>query len=80
MEEHAIEPKIALGTKVLDADLHVFVTGARLSPVGAEQAVPPWQVESEVAVGLIILHGMMHAVHIRGNYNQPQQPVVTFAT
>ena len=64
-----------VGMEASDADGHDLVPGARLCTVGAEQIVPPWQVEAEIAVGLVVLNGMVHSVHVRGNDEQPQQPV-----
>ena len=40
----------------------------RLGAIGAEQAVPPGQVEAEIAVGFADDHGVMHPVHVRGDH------------
>jgi hypothetical protein len=41
-----------------------------LGPIGAEQPVPPWEIEAEVAVGLGPNDGMVDAVHV-GRHHQP---------
>ena len=48
----------------------------RLWPVCAEQAVPPGQIEAEIAVGLIApQHRMVHAVHVGRHHQQAHDPV-----
>jgi hypothetical protein len=44
----------------VDADRHRLVAGARLRAVGAEQAVPPGQIEPEVAIGLAPLNRVVN--------------------
>ena len=44
--------------------------GARLTPISAEQTIPPGQVEAEVAVGLVVRHRVMHPMHVWGD-NDP---------
>ena len=48
------------------------MVGSRLRPIGAEQVIPPGQVEAEIAVGLAYDDRMMHPVHIR-RHNDPAQ-------
>src|SRR5712691_5668412 len=50
LEQHAIEPKLAPIAKLLDADGHRFVSRGGLWPIGAEQTVPPRQIETKIAV------------------------------
>ena len=59
----------------MDTDHHALVPQPRLIPVGAEDAVPPGQAEAEVAVGLVVLHRVMHAVHVRRHQQPAQHPV-----
>ena len=59
------------------ADGHAFVTRARLVAVGAEQTIPPGQVEAEIAVGFIVLDRMVNPVHVRRNQEPAQDPVNT---
>ena len=47
----------------------------RLGAIGAEQTVPPGQVEAEIAVGLTDDHGVMHPVHVRGDHEISQYAV-----
>ena len=61
--------------ELLDADGHRLVSRRRLVAVGAEQAVPPGQVEAEVAVGLARDDRVMHAVHV-GRHDDPAQHAV----
>jgi len=46
-----------------------------LVAVCTEQAIPPWQIEAEIAVGLTDDHGMVHPMHVGCNDNQSQHPV-----
>lgn len=46
-----------------DADGHVDVAGSRLFAIGAQQVIPPREIEAVVAVGFAADRGMMHAVH-----------------
>ena len=59
----------------VEADCHPFMAQTRLRPVGAEQAVPPGQVETEIAVRLGGNVGMMHPVHVRRDDNPSQHAV-----
>jgi hypothetical protein len=61
--------------KLLDADRHGVVPGRGLRAVGAEQAVPPRQIESEIAVGLARRYRMMHPMHVR-RHDEPAQHAV----
>ena len=47
----------------------------RLVAVGAEQAIPPRQVEAEVAVGLARGDRVVHAVHVRRHHDPAQHAV-----
>jgi len=58
--------------EITNADGHAGMAAARLVAIGAEQAVPPAQVEAEVGIGLVVLDGMMHAVHV-GRDDDPAQ-------
>ena len=53
-------------------DCHFYVAFRRLSAIGAEQSVPPWQIEAVIAVGLADDHGVMHPMHVRGDYEISQ--------
>ena len=46
----------------------------RLSPIGAQQAVLPRQVETEIAVGLVRMNGMVDPVHVQGDDYPAQDP------
>src|SRR3972149_149389 len=58
-----------------DTDGHFQVTRSRLGPVCAEQAIPPGEVESEVAVGLYRDDRVMDPVHVGGDHEEPQGAV-----
>ena len=47
----------------------------RLVAVGAEQPVPPGQVEAEIAVGLARMDRVMHPMHV-GRDDQPAHQLV----
>src|SRR5262245_18667742 len=63
LEQHAIEPELARIAELLDADRHGVVPGRRLRAVGAEQAIPPRQIEPKITVGLVREYRVMHSVH-----------------
>ena len=65
LNEHSVEPQIAVRTELFEADCHVLVSDEWLSSVGSEQPVPPRKVEAEIAVGFIRTHRVVHAVHVR---------------
>jgi len=49
------------------SDHHCIMPGGGLRPVRAEQAVPPGEIEAEIAVGLPDDHRMVDAVHVGGD-------------
>jgi len=51
------------------------MTRRGLRTVGAEQAIPPRQVEAEVAVRLVVNDRMVHAMHVR-RHDDPAQHAV----
>ncbi|KJR99219.1 MAG: hypothetical protein VR65_17620 [Desulfobulbaceae bacterium BRH_c16a] len=74
-DKKARQGKLALVAKLRQADHHIGVSLVRLVFVGAEQPVPPRQVEPEIAVGLLDDHRMMDPVHVRRNNQQPERLV-----
>src|SRR6266516_7905540 len=62
LQQHAVEAQLGSLAKLLDADRHRIVAGYRLRPVGAEHAVPPGQIEAEIAVGLGHRHGVLPSI------------------
>src|SRR5215471_11465233 len=64
LQQHAIEAEFAGITKLLDTNCHAVVARRRLGAVGAQQTVPPRQVEAEIAVGLAPQDRMMDAMHV----------------
>ena len=68
-------PQLARVAELLDADDHPFVPGRGLGAVGAEEAVPPGEVEAEIAVGLARHDRMVHAVHVRRDHEPAQHAV-----
>src|SRR5215471_18409829 len=75
LEQHSIEPEFARVAELLDADRHGVVPGRRLRAVGAEQTIPPRQIESKIAVGLARHYRVMHPVHVR-RHDEPAQHAV----
>ena len=51
------------------------MTRFRLIPVGAEQTVPPWKIESIVAVGLIRNDRVVNPVHVRSDNEFPYDTI-----
>ena len=58
-----------------EADGHAFVARGGLGAIGPEKAVPPGEVKSEIAVVFLNHHGVVYAVHLRRNHEQPQHPI-----
>jgi rhodanese-related sulfurtransferase len=61
--------------ELLDADRHGLVACLRLSPIRAEQPVPPRDIEPEIAVRLARQNRMVDAVHV-GRDDEPAQHAV----
>lgn len=59
-------------------DHHFEVPLSGLVFVGAEQTVPPGQIEAVVDVGLPYDHQVVDPVHVRRDHDQPEDPVQTF--
>ena len=59
LNQHPVEPEVTARAELLDPDLHALVPLGGLSDVGAEQPVPPRQVEAVVRVGLARVTGMV---------------------
>src|SRR5215472_7572799 len=64
LDEHPVEAEFARIAKLVEADGHAIMTGRRFRPIGAEQPVPPGQIEAEIAIGLARYDRMMHAMHV----------------
>ena len=75
LRQHAIEALFAGITKLIDADGHAEMASLGLVPVGAEQAIPPRQVEAEIAVGFARPDRVVDAVHVGGDHDPAQNPV-----
>jgi hypothetical protein len=52
LKQHAVKPQLAAVAELLDADSHPLMPGSGLIAIGAEQPIPPRQVEAEIAVSL----------------------------
>src|SRR3954464_5615473 len=72
LHQHAKKPQLAPIAKLFDADGHVFMPSRRPVSIGAEQTIPPWRVETEIAVGLVRQYRMVHAMHV-GRDHKPAQ-------
>ena len=70
-----VEAKLAGVAKLFDADGHAFVADLRLGPVGAQQAIPPRQVEAEIAVGFSRQDRVVNAMHV-GRDDEPSQHAI----
>src|SRR6516164_10907322 len=47
LNQHAVKPEFGRLSELRDADGHTFVPGRGLGAIGAEQPIPPRQVEAE---------------------------------
>ena len=75
LRQHAVKALLAGIAELIDADGHADMAGLRLVAVGSEQAIPPGQVEAEVAVGLARLDRVVDPVHVRGHDDPAQNAV-----
>jgi len=73
--EHPVEPQLARFPELLDAKGQPVAAGRGLIAVGSEQAIPPRQVETEIAVGFTGYDRTMHAMHVRHDH-QPSKIAV----
>src|SRR6185295_15453842 len=73
--QHAVEPKLKRVAELLNTDRHLLMTRRRLGFVGAEQAIPPRQVETKVTVGLAHQDRVVNAMHVRRDDKPPQHAI-----
>src|SRR5579864_9343517 len=59
LHEHAVEPELGGIAEAVEPDGHSFMAPRRLRAIGSEETIPPRQIESEVAVGLVGDRGMV---------------------
>src|SRR5581483_1217692 len=64
LRQHMVEALLGGVTKLLDANRHAQLSGGGLGAIGAEQSIPPRQIEAEIGVGLFRNDGVMDAVHV----------------
>ena len=75
-QQHPVQPvRFPFVAELGKADGHPLVAGRGLGAVGAQQVVPPRQVEAEGTIGFAGVDGMVDAVHLRGDHHQPQHTV-----
>ena len=70
--QEPVEPN-RRATEGIHADGHGSVTHIRLCPVCTKEAIPPGQVEAEVARRLLIADRVVNPMHV-GRDDQPPQP------
>lgn len=75
LNQYPVEPEVAAGAKLLDTNLHTFVPLRGLGNVGAEEPVPPRQIEAEIRIGLARINGMVDPVRVRGD-DDPSEDTV----
>ena len=75
LRQQPIDAQLARIAKDRDADGHAVVAGFGHGTIGAEQTIPPWQIEAEIAVGLTAQDGVVHPMHV-GRHHQPTQQAV----
>src|SRR5262245_41525098 len=78
LQHHAIDPEVAWIAELLDANRHRFMSSSGLGSIGTEEAVPPRQIESKIAVGFTHQDRMMDAMHV-GRHHEPAQNAVDFS-
>ena len=64
-----MQPQFPLIAELIDADDHVRMTKSRLSTVSPEEAIPPRQVEAEVAICLAPVYRVVNPMHLRCDDN-----------
>lgn len=62
-------------SKLSQANSHFVVSPQRLGVISAHQTVPPWKIETKIAVSLVLQNRMMNSVHIRCDYDPSQESV-----
>src|SRR5215210_9502856 len=75
LKQHPVETELRGVAELRQPKCHSLMAGFRLGPVGAEQAVPPGQIEPEVAIGLASFDRVVNAMHLRGD-DKPAQNLV----
>ena len=58
--------------KLFETDCHTFMARFRLISIGTGKAVPPGEIEAEIAVGFPRNDRVVNAVHVR-SYNEKAQ-------
>jgi hypothetical protein len=72
-----MQPQFPRLPELLDAGHHARMAQGRLRPIGAEQAIPPRQVEAKIAVSFAPVDRMMHTVHVRCDHDPTQHAIET---
>ena len=67
LEQEPVEPEVVRCPELREPEDHSFMPGGRLGAVGAEESIPPWEREPEVAVGLRQLDRVVDAMHVGGH-------------
>jgi hypothetical protein len=62
-------------TKVSQPDGHAFMACGWRPAIGSEEAIPPWEVEAEIAVGFISDDGVVDPMHFRCNHQEAEYPI-----
>ena len=75
LNKHSIESFPSRFTEQIDAYDHPLMPIYGLIFISAQQAIPPWQVESKVGVRLVRVPGMMHPGHVGRHHDPPQSSV-----
>ena len=75
LPEHAIEPQLPRLAKAIDAKRHAVMPQSGLVTVGAEQAIPPGDIEAVVAFGFAPIDRVVHAMHIRRDDKKAQHSI-----
>ena len=68
-----MQTQFALVTELLDPESDSVVPRGRFSAIGAEEAVPNREIETEIAVRFLTQNGVVNAVHIGRDHDRAQQ-------
>ena len=62
--QQSIKPELCRVSELVNPDGHALVAGCRLRSICPEQTIPPWQIETEIAVGLEWQDRMVDPMHV----------------
>jgi hypothetical protein len=70
--QHSVEPQLTCQAELFDAYYHPVVARSGLIAISSHQAIPPWQVETKVAVSLADYDRVVDAMHVGCDHKPPK--------